>query len=105
PAPDYGTGEQEMAWIADTYAAFTDSQVNAMACVTGKPVSMSGVRGRQGATGRGVLFGIREACRSAEDMARLGLETGVEGKRVIVQGLGAVGYHAAKNLQAAGARI
>lgn len=105
PAPDYGTGEQEMAWIADTYSALTNSQIDAFACVTGKPVAMSGVRGRTGATGRGVFFGIREACRCEEDMRRLGLEPGIEGTRVIVQGLGNVGYHAAKNLQEAGARI
>lgn len=105
PAPDYGTGEQEMAWIADTYAALTSSHIDALACVTGKPITMSGVRGRAAATGRGVFYGIREACRVAEDMKRLQLPPGIEGKRVVIQGLGNVGYHAAKFLQEAGAKI
>lgn len=105
PAPDYGTGQQEMAWIADTYAALTSSHIDALACVTGKPVSMSGVRGRVAATGRGVFFGIREACGVAEDMRRLEMSPGIEGKRVIIQGLGNVGYHTAKFLQEAGAVI
>jgi glutamate dehydrogenase (NAD(P)+) len=81
------------------------NDVNAMACVTGKPVSQGGVRGRIEATGLGVFFGIREACSFAEDMEKLGLSTGVKGKKVIVQGLGNVGYHAAKYFQQAGAII
>ncbi len=105
PAPDYGTGAQEMAWILDTYNQLTDTPLDALACVTGKPVGQGGVRGRKEATGQGVFFGIREACRNAEDMKRLGLEPGLEGKRVIVQGLGNVGFHAAKFLQNAGALI
>lgn len=105
PAPDYGTGHQEMAWIADTYAALTTSHIDSLACVTGKPVSMSGVRGRIEATGRGVYFGIREACSVAEDMKRLNLSPGVAGKRVVVQGFGNVGYHTAKFLHENGAII
>lgn len=102
PAPDYGTGEQEMAWIADTYRQLSPS-IDAMACVTGKPIHQAGIRGRAEATGRGVFFGIREACAMTDDMKKLGLQTGIEGKRVAVQGLGKVGYHAAKNFQEAGA--
>ncbi len=98
PAPDYGTGPQEMAWIVDTYQAMAPDQVNAAGCVTGKPVSLGGVRGRTEATGRGVFYGVREACGVAADMERLGLAPGLEGKRVVVQGLGNVGYHAAKFL-------
>lgn len=105
PAPDYGTGHQEMAWIADTFAALTTSHIDSLACVTGKPVTMSGVRGRIEATGRGVYFGIREACSLAEDMKRLRLTPGIDGKRVVVQGLGNVGYYAAKFLQETGAVI
>jgi glutamate dehydrogenase (NAD(P)+) len=105
PAPDYGTGAREMSWIADTYAAFHPGQIDALACVTGKPVSQGGVRGRLEATGRGVFFGLREACDFGEDMRRLGLERGLEGKRVVVQGLGNVGYHAALFCQNGGAAI
>ncbi len=105
PAPDYGTGPQEMAWILDTYQTLTSNPLDALACVTGKPVGQGGVRGRKEATGRGVYFGIREACTHADDMKRLGLEVGLSGKTVIVQGLGNVGYHAAKFLQEGGAII
>ncbi len=103
PAPDYGTGSKEMAWIADTYMTLTAGELNAFACVTGKPIAQGGIRGRTEATGRGVSFGIREACDVPEDMKALGLSPGLEGKRVVVQGLGNVGYHAAKFLQEAGA--
>ena len=103
PAPDFGTGPQEMAWIADTYATLTGGEVDALACVTAKPLAQGGIRGRTEATGRGVYFGIREVCESADVMKALGLSRGVAGKRVVVQGLGNVGYHAAKFLQDAGA--
>lgn len=105
PAPDYGTGEREMAWIVDTYAAMHPGEINAAGCVTGKPITQGGVRGRREATGLGVFFGIREVCNMPDVMKKLGLGTGVEGKRVIVQGLGNVGYHSAKFFQDAGAKI
>jgi glutamate dehydrogenase (NAD(P)+) len=105
PAPDYGTGPREMAWIADTYSAFNPGQIDALACVTGKPVSQGGVRGRVEATGRGVYYGLRKACDDAEDMKTLGLSRGLDGKRVVVQGLGNVGYHTAKFCQEHGAII
>lgn len=105
PAPDYGTGEREMSWILDTFMAMNPGEVDAMACVTGKPVSQGGVRGRREATGLGVFFGIREVCKMPDIMKKLGLEVGVEGKRVVVQGLGNVGYHSAKFFQDAGAKI
>ncbi|MCA1577405.1 MAG: Glu/Leu/Phe/Val dehydrogenase [Acidobacteria bacterium] len=105
PAPDYGTGQREMSWIADTYSAFHPGQIDALACVTGKPVSQGGVRGRLEATGRGVFFGLREACSHADDMMQLGLEKGLEGKRIVVQGLGNVGYNAAHFCQQGGAII
>jgi len=103
PAPDYGTGEREMAWIVDTYAALNPGQLDALGCVTGKPVTQGGVRGRREATGRGLFYALREACAQAEDMKRLGLSRGLEGKRVVVQGLGNVGYHAAKFCREGGA--
>ena len=96
PAPDYGTGAREMSWIVDTYASLKPGEVDAMACITGKPVTQGGVRGRTEATGLGVYYGIREVCNVQEDMTKIGLTTGIEGKRVIVQGLGNVGFHAAK---------
>jgi glutamate dehydrogenase (NAD(P)+) len=105
PAPDYGTGEREMAWIVDTYQSLRPGEIDAAGCVTGKPVTQGGVRGRREATGLGIFYGIREVCNMPEVMEKLGLTTGVEGKRVIVQGLGNVGYHAAKYFQAHGARI
>jgi glutamate dehydrogenase (NAD(P)+) len=105
PAPDLGTGEREMAWIADTYQAMTSGELNALACVTGKPVGQGGIRGRLEATGQGVYFGIREACDIEEDMSALGLSTGLEDKTVVVQGLGNVGYYAAKYLKEGGAKI
>lgn len=105
PAPDYGTGQREMSWIADTYAAFNPGQIDALACVTGKPITQGGVRGRLEATGRGVFFGLREVCSHADDMKQLGLDKGLEGKRVVVQGLGNVGYYAANFCQHGGAVI
>ncbi len=103
PAPDYGTGEREMSWIFDTYAAFNPGQLDALGCVTGKPVTQGGVRGRKEATGRGLYFALREACAQPGEMKRLGLSTGLEGKRIVVQGLGNVGYHAAKFCREGGA--
>ncbi|MEO8446249.1 MAG: Glu/Leu/Phe/Val dehydrogenase, partial [bacterium] len=105
PAPDYGTGEREMAWIADTYATFNPGQLDANACVTGKPLSQHGIRGRREATGRGVFFGLREAVSITDDMKNIGLTTGMTGKKIVLQGLGNVGYYAGINCQNAGAVI
>lgn len=105
PAPDYGTGAREMAWIADTYYQLNPDAMDPEGCVTGKPVSLGGIRGRTEATGRGVFYATREAVSIKEDMKKLGLTAGLEGKKVIVQGLGNVGYHAAYFLQEAGAII
>ncbi len=105
PAPDYGTGEREMAWIVDTYASLKPGEIDAAGCVTGKPVTQGGVRGRKEATGLGVFFGIREVCNMPDVMKKLGLTTGVEGKSVVVQGLGNVGYHSAKFFREAGSKV
>jgi glutamate dehydrogenase (NAD(P)+) len=103
PAPDVGTGPREMAWIADTYTQLRPGELDALGCVTAKPVSAGGIRGRIEATGRGVFFGVREICSVKEDMKALGMSPGLDGKRVVLQGLGNVGYHAAQFFQQAGA--
>ncbi|MGB0913968.1 MAG: Glu/Leu/Phe/Val family dehydrogenase, partial [Phaeobacter italicus] len=106
PAPDMGTGEREMAWIADQYARMNTTDINARACVTGKPLNAGGIAGRVEATGRGVQYALREFFRNPEDVAAANLEGKLDGKRVIVQGLGNVGYHAAKFLMSEdGAKI
>ncbi len=98
PAPDMGTGEREMAWMADEYKRLFPNDLNSWGCVTGKPVSKGGIRGRVEATGRGIQYALREAFRHPKDIESAGLSGGLEGKRVIVQGLGNVGYHAAQFL-------
>ncbi|GAB1362430.1 Glu/Leu/Phe/Val dehydrogenase [Rhodobacter sp.] len=98
PAPDMGTGEREMAWIADQYARMNTTDINSKACVTGKPPHAGGIQGRVEATGRGVQYALREFFRHKDDVAKARLSGGLDGKRVIVQGLGNVGYHAAKFL-------
>ena len=105
PAPDFGTGPREMAWIADTYCTLAPHEIDALGCVTAKPVAGGGIQGRAEATGRGVFYGIREMCGIAEDMRALGLSPLIDGKRVVVQGLGNVGYHAAKFLQEDGGAV
>jgi glutamate dehydrogenase (NAD(P)+) len=105
PAPDFGTGAKEMSWIADTYQSLNNGELNALACVTGKPVALGGIRGRTEATGLGVFYGVREACEIAEDMKHIGLTTGIEGKTVVIQGFGNVGFHTAKFFHEAGAKI
>ena len=105
PAPDFGTGETEMAWIFDTYATMAPDKLNAIACVTGKPIEQNGIHGRRGATGRGVAYGLEEVCNIEADMKPLGLTTGLQGKSVVVQGFGNVGYHAAKFLMESDARV
>ena len=98
PAPDMGTGEREMAWIADQYRRMNTTDINSAACVTGKPINAGGIQGRTEATGRGVQYALQEFFRHPEDMAKAGLSGSLDGKRVIVQGLGNVGYHAAQFL-------
>lgn len=95
PAPDYGTGPREMAWIMDTYQALRHGEIDSIACVTGKPVTQNGIRGRAEATGRGVFYGLREAMSHEEDMRKLGLSKGIAGKTMVVQGLGNVGSNTA----------
>ena len=96
PAPDYGTGSREMAWIYDTYRTFKGEDIDAAGCVTGKPVTQNGIRGRTEATGRGVFYGVRQACLNDFVVEKLGLEKGITGKTMVIQGLGNVGSYTAK---------
>ena len=98
PAPDMGTGGREMAWMADEYRQLNPQDINGLGCVTGKPADNGGINGRTEATGRGVQYGLQEFFRHPEDVKRAGMEGGLEGKRIVVQGLGNVGFHAAKFL-------
>ena len=100
PAPDMGTGEREMAWMADTYIMLNPSELNSLACVTGKPVGQGGIRGRTEATGRGVQYALREFFRHPELVKATGLHGDLTGKRIAVQGFGNVGSHFARLVQA-----
>ncbi|MCG6947719.1 MAG: Glu/Leu/Phe/Val dehydrogenase [Acidobacteria bacterium] len=102
PSPDYATSSREMGWIADTYITLAPQDINGLGCVTAKPIQQGGIQGRTEATGRGVFYALREICSRGRDMRPLDLIPGLEGKRVVVQGLGNVGYHAAKFLQEEG---
>jgi glutamate dehydrogenase (NAD(P)+) len=102
PAPDFATGPREMGWIADTYATLAPQDINGLGCVTAKPIQQGGIQGRTEATGRGIFYALREVCSLGRDMRPLDLSPGLEGKKVVVQGLGNVGYHAAKFLEEEG---
>ena len=105
PAPDYGTGEKEMAIIMDTYMTMKPGDVDGYGCVTGKPISQNGIHGRTEATGRGVVYALNQVCSYADDMKKLGLTTGLQGKTVVIQGLGNVGYHTANIIVQYGAKV
>lgn len=105
PAPDYGTGSREMAWILDTYKTFCPDEVDASACVTGKPVNQGGIRGRTEATGRGVYYGLRELLEQTDEMAAIGLTPGIKNKRLVIQGLGNVGSYTGTIAQNEGGAI
>jgi len=106
PAPDYGTGPREMAWILDTYQQMNQGEIDSAACVTGKPVNQSGIRGRTEATGRGVYYATREFCNLEKEMKALNLSPGMEGKTIVIQGLGNVGsYTGLISIEEGGARV
>ncbi|WP_185864945.1 Glu/Leu/Phe/Val family dehydrogenase [Blattabacterium cuenoti] len=105
PAPDYGSGEREMNWILDTFVSLYPNNIDALACVTGKSVSQGGIEGRKESTGLGIFHGIKGLCEIKDEMRSVGLDVGIEGKKVIIQGLGNVGYYAANFLHKSGAII
>jgi glutamate dehydrogenase (NAD(P)+) len=96
PAPDLGTGEREMAWICDTYKSHGEDSLNALASVTGKPIALHGIPGRIEATGVGVAMALEHFLSVPEDVRVLGMDPGLANKRVVVQGFGKVGSHAAR---------
>ncbi len=98
PAPDVGTGQREMAWIADTYKQLNPEDINYVACVTGKPIHHGGIQGRVEATGRGVQYAIQEFFRHSDDVKKASMSGTLDGKTCVIQGFGNVGYHAAKFL-------
>ena len=95
PAPDMGTGEREMAWMVDEYRRLNNDNMDGVACVTGKPVHLGGIMGRVEATGRGVQYALQEFLRHSEDVKAAKMRGELKGKKIVVQGLGNVGYHAA----------
>ena len=95
PAPDINTNEQVMAWIMDTFSMHRGYSVPAV--VTGKPLAIGGSPGRREATGRGVMFCVREALKH--------LNMPYEGATVVVQGFGKVGSAAAYLLQSKGLKV
>ncbi len=94
PAPDYGTGEREMAWILDTYQTFKGGEIDAAGCVTGKPVKQNGIHGRTEATGRGVYYALREFFKDKRMVEKIGSTMGIAGKTMVIQGMGNVGSYA-----------
>jgi len=105
PGPDMGTDENVMAWMADEYRRLYPTEIDAMASVTGKPIALGGVDGRTEATGRGVFYSILEFLNNDKDRKKSKLRREIEGQKVIIQGFGNVGYHAAELLYESGAKI
>ena len=104
PAPDMGTGKKEMAWIADEYKRLNPQDINAYACVTGKPENMGGVDGRTEATGRGIFYALSSFFNSP-DIKKTSLKGKLSSQSIIIEGLGKVGYYAARALRDHGCKV
>ena len=104
PAPDMGTGKKEMAWIADEYKRLNPHDINAYACVTGKPENMGGVDGRTEATGRGLFYALNSFFNS-QDIKKTKITGKLSSQKIILEGLGKVGYFAARALRDHGCTI
>lgn len=106
PAPDMGSGGREMSWIKDTYSyVYGQNDVNAAACITGKPLNQGGIDGRPEATGLGTFYGVRELMSHKEFCDQYGTTMGLKDKTVIIQGFGNVGSWAHKFFQEEGAIV
>ncbi|MGK6316675.1 Glu/Leu/Phe/Val family dehydrogenase [Neorhizobium sp. DT-125] len=105
PAPDVGTSEQTMVWIGNEYQRMNPHDINAAGCVTGKPIAAGGIEGRVEATGRGVQYAVRVFFQTERDRRKARVPSTLDQCRVVVQGFGNVGYHAAKFLAEDGCRI
>ena len=97
-APDLGTSEREMVWIMDAYKNLFPEDINYLACVTGKPVEYGGIRGRDGATGRGVEETIREYFRHPDLLKKSKLKKKLKDNLIVIQGFGNVGRNLALDL-------
>lgn len=106
PAPDIGTGERTMMWIADEYRRLRPDDINGLACVTGKPLGGGGIEGRIEATGRGIQYAI-QGLFETESLRRPAFgDLPLAGRTIVVQGLGNVGAHLARFLtEEDGARV
>jgi glutamate dehydrogenase (NAD(P)+) len=104
--PDMGTNEQTMTWIKDTYCFLMgEKEINAAGCATGKYISQGGISGRTESTGLGVFHVLNTLLNEDSFTDRCGMNTGMRGKKIIVQGFGNVGYHFATFCHKKGAKI
>ena len=106
PAPDMNTGAREMSWIKDTYSyIYGQNDVNAAACITGKPLNQGGIDGRPEATGLGTFYGVRHLMNNKDFCDQYNTTVGLKGKTVIIQGYGNVGSWAHKFFVEEGSKV
>lgn len=106
PAPDMNTGGREMSWMKDTYSyIYGQNDVNAAACITGKPLNQGGIDGRPEATGLGTFYGVRHLMKNKDFVKQYNTTLGLKDKRVIIQGFGNVGSWAHRFFQEEGSKV